>query len=119
MVASRLLLSAPMLMQWGSNEFGRPLITGPLQCTPLLFVDGVATPMPVYRKVTGNTPFTRDQSRIPAPGAAVDPDLDTVLPFADIGGLEVYAPGEAPARFADPFGRCSSIVMWSRAVVRP
>jgi Carboxypeptidase regulatory-like domain len=116
--ASRLLLAAPMLMQWGSNAAGRPIVTGPLQCTPLLFVDGAQTPMAVYTKPTGNTPFTRDQSRIAAPEAAIVPDVDNVLPTSEMRGLEVYAPGEAPARFADPFGRCSSIVIWSRATLR-
>lgn len=116
--ASQLLISARMLMQWGSNEAGRPVITGPLQCTPLLFVDGVPAPMPVYRKSAGNTPFTKDQSRLGTPDAAFVPDLDNALPLADVGGVEVYAPGEAPARFADPYARCSSIVIWSRALVR-
>ena len=116
--SSQVLLSARMLMQWGSNEAGRPVITGPLQCTPLLFVDGVPTAMPVYRKSAGYTPFTKEQSRFGAPTDAVVPDVDNAIPLAEVGGVEVYAPGEAPARFADPYARCSSIVIWSRALVR-
>ncbi len=104
-------------MQWGSNEAGRPVITGPLQCTPLLFVDGVPTAMPVYRKSAGYTPFTKEQSRFGAPTDAVVPDVDNAIPLAEVGGVEVYAPGEAPARFTGT-ARCSSIVIWSRALVR-
>lgn len=111
-------MAAPMLMQWGISSAGRPLLTGPLQCTPVLFVDGVLTAMPAFKKTFGQTPFTSDQSRFPPPAAFQDPDLDNVLPFALIGGIEVYAPTEAPARFADPTGRCSSIVIWSKGAVR-
>ncbi len=118
LVVSTVLMSAPTLTQWGSNASGRPLLTGPLQCTPLLFVDGMLTAMPAFKKTFGSTPFTADQSRFPAPGPDVPPDIDTVLPFALIGGVEVYAPGEAPARFADPRSRCSSIVLWSKGAVR-
>lgn len=118
LVVSHVLMAAPMLMQWGSNRAGRPVLSGPLQCTPLLFVDGVPTAMPAVEKSSGRTPFTADQSRIAAANSDLPPDIDTVVPLGEIGGIEVYAPGEAPARFADPSARCSSIVIWSKGAVR-
>lgn len=118
LVVSHVLSAAPMLMQWGSNRSGRPVLSGPLQCTPLLFVDGVPTAMPAVEKSSGRTPFTADQSRIAAANSDLPPDIDTAVPLGEIGGIEVYAPGEAPARFADPSGRCSSIVIWSKGAVR-
>lgn len=114
------LKSAPMLMQWGSNAAGRPALSGPLRCKPLLFIDGIRAPMPALPDSRSGVP-----PRAPEPGrgGTIDPrsevpaDLDDILPVFRIGGVEVYAPGEAPARFADPDGRCSSIVIWSKGVV--
>ena len=115
---SQVLMAAPMLMQWGSNWAGRPVLSGPLRCTPQLFVDGVPAPMPAVERSSGRTPFTRDQSLIGAAAYDSRPDIDNVVPFGQLSGIEVYAPGEAPARFADPSARCSSIVIWSKGAVR-
>lgn len=41
------------------------------------------------------------------------------MPLSPLGTLEVHAPGEAPARFADPYARCSSIVLWTNARSQP
>jgi hypothetical protein len=109
LLTSMVLLRAPMLGQYGSNESGHPRIGGPFGCRPLIFVDGLQEDGPPK---FGARRATADG------GATVEFRLDSWVRPNDIGGIEVYPPGSAPARFADDFQRCASIVIWTRAVVR-
>lgn len=112
---SFVLTQAPMLMQWGSNEFGRPVLTGPLRCTPALFVDGVFTPMAPFRdRPRDGNPHAEGADRY----GDINNDIDNLVPLNHIGGIEVYAPAEAPARFGGGGATCSSIVIWTKGIVR-
>ena len=56
LVTSMALTTARMLMQWGTNASGRPVLTGPLRYTPLRFIDGACAEMPAYKRTLATDP---------------------------------------------------------------
>jgi protocatechuate 3,4-dioxygenase beta subunit len=132
MLTSMVLLRAPMLGQFGSNASGRPVIAGPLGCDPLVFVDGIQESGPfkmgapraaAIQSAFAGT-YDGQVQKVPAGGApatqerAAGFDLDNWIRPSNIGGIEVYGPGSAPARFSDDNLRCASVVIWTKSVVR-
>jgi hypothetical protein len=132
MLTSQVLLRAPMLGQFGANASGRPVVGGPRGCDPLIFVDGIqesgpfkmgaprATPIQSAFGASGDgrTPLVAGLGGPSAPSSFPGFDLDNWIRPNNIGGIEVYWPGTAPARFADDDQRCSSVVIWTKSVVR-
>jgi hypothetical protein len=85
--------------------------------TPSVRIYSVGFERQVFMR--GTTSFCRpaifiDNMRMPE-----DFDIDLLARPDEVAGIEIYRPGQAPVQFSAPFGGCGSIVVWTKARVRP